>query len=312
MRSTVARVVEESCASPRSLARESGCPMESLAKARTSGAALSLALGPGSPSPGSSPACVAGVREKAVGRSSAIPSTAFPRACSESGMRPGPSARSRREAAPNFSQRSPTGALQPTTVTPSSCPGLARASTTLLAPGGASSDEALGGGHTHACLLRRNCAWARKAWMAGPSPGMTERVSGLWLCIAFEDAHAGRPADSSLRKGSLARTGYGVHTLRVGGRAPPPSPARKASGGEGRLGQSPSGVGGASPRRFVGGKARPSMAALAQPARRSRRPLASPGRPHPLPLPATRLRRAGGGRSEKPKRVNLVARYGGA
>src|SRR5829696_2004375 len=53
------------------------------------GAALSLALGPGSPSPGSSPGCVAGVREKAVGRSSAIPSTAFPRACSESGMRPG-------------------------------------------------------------------------------------------------------------------------------------------------------------------------------------------------------------------------------
>ncbi len=226
MRSTVARVVEESCASPRSLARESGCPMESLAKARTSGAALSLALGPGSPStpPDQVRGALQASGKRRLGDQAQFPPLLSRAHAAKAECDPGPSARSRREAAPNFSQRSPTGALQPTTVTPSSCPGLARASTTLLAPGGASSDEALGGGHTHACLLRRNCAWARKAWMAGPSPGMTERVSGLWLCIAFGDAHAGRPADSSLRKGSLARTGYGVHTLRVGGRAPPPFP----------------------------------------------------------------------------------------
>ena len=46
-----------------------------------------LALGPGSPS--TPLRCVAGVRESAVERSSAIPSAAFPGACSESGMRPG-------------------------------------------------------------------------------------------------------------------------------------------------------------------------------------------------------------------------------
>ena len=48
------------------------------------------------------------------------------------------------------------------------------------------------------------------------------------------------------------------------------------------------------------------MAALAQPPRHSRRPRASPSHPPPLPLPATRLRRAGGGRSEKPTWVNLA------
>src|SRR5215218_6797909 len=98
-------------------------------------------------------------------------------------------------------------------------------------------------------------------------------------------------------------------TLKVGGAHLPP-PAREASGGEGRLGQSPSGVGGASPRRFVDDRVRLSMAALAQPPRRSRRPRASPNHPPPLPLPATRLRRAGGGRSEKPTGVNLVAPQG--
>src|SRR5215204_5922655 len=80
-------------------------------------------------------------------------------------------------------------------------------------------------------------------------------------------------------------------------------PAREASGGEGRLGQSSSGVGGASPRRFVDDQARVQMGALAQPPRRSRRLPASPSPPPPLPPPATRLRRAGGGRSEKPSRV---------
>src|SRR5215207_10735335 len=73
-----------------------------------------------------------------------------------------------------------------------------------------------------------------------------------------------------------------------------------ASGGEGRLGRSPSGVGGASPKRFVDDQARVSMAALAQPPHHPRHPRASPSHPPPLPLPATRLRRAGGGRSEKP------------
>jgi hypothetical protein len=45
-----------------------------------------------------------------------------------------------------------------------------------------------------------------------------------------------------------------------------------------------------------------SKGALAQPPHRPRRPLAWPSRPPPLPLPATRLRRAGGGRSREPDR----------
>src|SRR3954452_4443374 len=60
----------------------------------------------------------------------------------------------------------------------------------------------------------------------------------------------------------LRGRGYDIHTLKVGGAHLPP-PAREASGGEGRLGRSPSGVGGASPRRFVDDKAQGSMAALA-------------------------------------------------
>ena len=58
-----------------------------------------LALGPGSPS--TPLRCVAGFRESAVERPSAIPSAAFPGACSESGMRPGTQRKTRREAAPN-------------------------------------------------------------------------------------------------------------------------------------------------------------------------------------------------------------------
>ena len=73
-----------------------------------------------------------------------------------------------------------------------------------------------------------------------------------------------------------------------------PRRAAKPSGGEGRLGRSPSGVGGASPRRFVDDQAPVSMAALAQPPHHPRRPLASPSHPPPLPLPATRF--ASGGR----------------
>src|SRR5215213_1160515 len=103
--------------------------------------------------------------------------------------------------------------------------------------------------------------------------------------------------------------GYGIHALKVGGAHLPP-PAREASGGEGRLERSPSGVGGASPRRFVDGKPLVSMAALAQPPRRSRRPRASPSHPPPLPLPTSRLRRARGGRSEKPTCENPPARRG--
>src|SRR5215208_6014340 len=106
------------------------------------------------------------------------------------------------------------------------------------------------------------------------------------------------------------RRGYGIHTLKVGGAHRLPPSAREASGGEGRLGRSPSGVGGASPRRFVDDKARVSMAALAQPPHHPRRRLASPSHPPPLPLPATRLRRAGGGKSEKPTFCNLVAPSG--
>ena len=100
------------------------------------------------------------------------------------------------------------------------------------------------------------------------------------------------------------RGGLSDFILKVGGAHLLPPPAREASGGEGRLGRSPSGVGGASPRRFVDDQARVSMAALAQPPHHPRRPLGSPSHPPPLPLPATRLRRAGGGRSEKPTCVN--------
>src|SRR5829696_10292043 len=55
------------------------------------------------------------------------------------------------------------------------------------------------------------------------------------------------------------RRGYGIHTLKVGGAHRLPPSAREASGGEGRLGRSPSGVGGASPRRFVDDRAPVSM-----------------------------------------------------
>src|SRR5829696_8591081 len=110
---------------------------------------------------------------------------------------------------------------------------------------------------------------------------------------------------ASARSSPLSRTG--IHALKVGGAHLLPPPAREASGGEGRLGQSPSGVGGASPRRFVDDRARVSMAALAQPPHHSRLPPASPSHPAPLPLPAARLRRAGGGRSEKLTWVNLIA-----
>src|SRR5215207_8797625 len=99
-----------------------------------------------------------------------------------------------------------------------------------------------------------------------------------------------------------------MHTLKVGGAHLLPPPARRSEwrGGPTR-GAAPSGVGGASPRRFVDDQARVSMAALARPPQHPRRPLASPSHPPPLPLPATRLRRAGGGRSEKPTWVNLIA-----
>ena len=60
---------------------------------------------------------------------------------------------------------------------PSSCPGLARASTTLPGPGGASSDEALSVGHTCVSPPAQAAREDAKAWMAGPSPAMT--VEGL-------------------------------------------------------------------------------------------------------------------------------------
>src|SRR5829696_432874 len=103
MRSTVARVVEESCASPRSLARESGCPMESLAKARTSGAALSLALGPGSPStpPDQVRGALQASGKRRLGDQAQLSPLLSRAHAAKAECDPGPSARSRREAAPN-------------------------------------------------------------------------------------------------------------------------------------------------------------------------------------------------------------------
>ncbi len=82
--------------------------------------------------------------------------------------------------------------------------------------------------------------------------------------------------------------------MKVGGAHLLPPSAREASGGEGRLGRRPSGVGGASPRRFVDDKARLSMAALAQMPRRARRLLASQPPPHPYPSPPLGFAERGG------------------
>src|SRR5215204_6913658 len=94
------------------------------------------------------------------------------------------------------------------------------------------------------------------------------------------------------------RRGYGIHTLKVGGAHRLPPSAREASGGEGRLGRSPSGVGGASPRRFVDDQARVSMAALAQPPHHPRHPRASPSHP-PTPTPPRHSASPSGGREER-------------
>ena len=79
----------------------------------------------------------------------------------------------------------------------------------------------------------------------------------------------------------LATNGQ-IHTCRL---LAPPSPAREASGGEGRLGQSPSGVGGASPRRFVDDQARCRW--VSWPNRRIILVALSPrpATPHPYPSP---------------------------
>ena len=79
----------------------------------------------------------------------------------------------------------------------------------------------------------------------------------------------------------LSRTGTAFN-IEGRWRAPPPSPRSRSERRGGRLGQSPSGVGGASPRRFVDDQARCRWAALAQPPRRPHRHLASPS-PHPTP-----------------------------
>src|SRR5215208_2170373 len=101
------------------------------------------------------------------------------------------------------------------------------------------------------------------------------------------------PADLAV----LARAEAFAHRTSAARTSLPPLAKRVA--GRGRLGRSPSGVGGASPRRFVDVRRgcrwqpwpnhRVILVALAP----------RPAIPPPLPLPATRLRRAGGGRSEK-------------
>src|SRR5215207_6196948 len=65
-----------------------------------------------------------------------------------------------------------------------------------------------------------------------------------------------------------------------------PPPARRSRvAGRPTRGAAQSGLGGASPRRFVDDQARLSMAALAQPPQHPRRPLASPSHPPPYPSP---------------------------
>src|SRR5215216_2284768 len=113
---------------------------------------------------------------------------------------------------------------------------------------------------------------------------------------------------SRLTRNPFPAQGYGIHARRSAARASSLPPLAKRVAGRPTRGAAQSGVGGA-PRRFVDDQARLSMAALAQPPQHPRRPSASPSHPPPLPLPlpATRLRRAGGGRSERPTCVNLVA-----
>src|SRR5215207_3548084 len=103
----------------------------------------------------------------------------------------------------------------------------------------------------------------------------------------------------------------GLRYSHIEGRrgAPPPSVRSRSERRGGPTRAKPERGGGRS-RRFVDDQARVSMAALAQPPHHPRHPRASPSHPPPLPLPATRLRRAGGGRSEKPTCVNPVARSG--
>src|SRR5829696_439695 len=142
--------------------------------------------------------------------------------------------------------------------------------------------------------------------------------SAMWLAIAHPSCRRKRPeaifatARRVLKRGTRLRgrkgggearrpsklpprrKGFGIHILKVGGAhllLPPLGEAEWRGGPTG---------GGASPRRFVDDKARLPMGALAQPPHHPRRPRASPSHPPPLPLSASRLRRAGGGRSAKP------------
>jgi len=152
----------------------------------------------------------------------------FPEACNgaqRSGRLSGTQCKDSRSAAYSFFRQGLSHGEAGARFRRPSCPGSARASTTLPGPGGASSDEA-------PAARTSSLPRSRSEWRGGPTRAKPERGGGRF------------------------------------------------------------------PRRFVDDKARLSMAALAQPPHHPRRPRAWPSHPPPLPLPATRLRRAGGGRSE--------------
>ncbi len=98
------------------------------------------------------------------------------------------------------------------------------------------------------------------------------------------------------RSGSSLPAGLRHSHIERRRRAPPPSPRSRSEWRGGPTRAKPERGGGCFPEALGRRESAVSLAALAQPPRRSRRHLTSPSHPPPLPLPATRLRRAGGGR----------------
>src|SRR5215207_4279227 len=102
---------------------------------------------------------------------------------------------------------------------------------------------------------------------------------------------------SRLTRNPFPAQGYGIHARRSAARASSLPPLAKRVAGRPTRGAAQSGVGGASPRRFVDDQARLAMAALAQPPQHPRRPLASPS--NPPPYPSRHSASPSGGREER-------------